>query len=307
MKVSEKYIKEWNETILEAKKMLEAKEFGKYNDLMNKANLISEEYKKDDELTYSCTNFGLANHIFEEALPNLFKTNKKAVKEVITTIKEDKNLKTQFSLLKALEGYSNNLDVKDYINESFEMALKNIDKKSMRASNQKLATLIEKYEIKPSNAINEDIIKFYESCDYVLSHNKTLNNLSEHNSNVNYIVNYTEKNFNKVFENKANILDIVESFDKKYSKLLNEDEKSFVQEIMDFKTPQNEQKKEKLFNKFKNECIVTVDKLLSEASDDEKEGLVAIKEQILNKEFCVETVVTDLAKLLEIRDILLSE
>lgn len=307
MKISEKYINQWSETINEARKMLESKDFGRYNDLMTEANAISEKIKKDDDLTYKCSNFGLANHIFEEALPKLFKSNKRAVKEVISTIKEDRNLLTQFSLMQALRNYNNNLNINDYVNESFELASKNIDRKSLNESNRKFAKLIEKYEVKPSNAISDDVIKFYESCDYVLKNKKSLKNLNEHNINLKSITDYTEKNFNTIIENKTNVLDVVESFDRKYSKLLNEDEKSFVQEIMDFKAPQNEQKKEKLFNKFKNECIVTVDKLISEASDDEKDELNAIKEQIIGKEFCVETIVSDLAKLLEIRDILMSE
>ena len=76
---------------------------------------------------------------------------------------------------------------------------------------------------------------------------------------------------------------------------------------MDFKQGEKDEKKEKLFNRFKNECLNTINKLISEADSDEKEGLLAIKEQIEEKEYCAETLVKDMAKLLEIRDILMSE
>ena len=66
-------------------------------------------------------------------------------------------------------------------------------------------------------------------------------------------------------------------------------------------------KRENLYNKFKNECVNTINKLLEKASNDEKEGLLGIKEQLLNQQYCEETIVTDIAKLLEIRDVLLSE
>ena len=88
--------------------------------------------------------------------------------------------------------------------------------------------------------------------------------------------------------------------------MLNEEERDFVKEITDFKKNGNDEKKMKLFNKFKNECIVTIDKLISESNDDEKDGLIAIKNQITSKEYCSETLVKDMAKLLEIRDVLVS-
>ena len=75
---------------------------------------------------------------------------------------------------------------------------------------------------------------------------------------------------------------------------------------MDFKKNDNNEKKEKLFNRFKNECLNTINKLISESEGEEKEGLLAIKEQIVDKEYCAETLVKDMAKLLEIRDILMS-
>ena len=77
---------------------------------------------------------------------------------------------------------------------------------------------------------------------------------------------------------------MVENFEKKYNSLLNEEEKNFVKEIMDFKQGEKDEKKEKLFNRFKNECLNTINKLISEADSDEKEGLLAIKEQIEEKE-----------------------
>jgi hypothetical protein len=76
---------------------------------------------------------------------------------------------------------------------------------------------------------------------------------------------------------------------------------------MDFKQGEKNEKKEKLFNRFKNECLNTIDKLISESNNEEKEGLLAIKEQIEDKTYCAETLVKDMAKLLEIRDILMSE
>ena len=301
------FINEWSKVVSEAKVMLEEKNFEAYTSLMESANSIYESYKKDDSLRYRNTNFGASNHIFEDALPKLFKTNKKAVKEFVTTIKEDKNLMMEFNFYKALERYNTNLDAKDYVNESIALAMDKIDTRTLGESNMKLSRLIEKYDIKPSSMISEEKMKLYSDCDYILSHKKSLGNLNEHNEKVNSIIEYTKANYNSINESKVNLSSIVENFNKKYSTLLNEEEKSLVKDIMDFKNPQNEEKKSRLFNKFKNECLENIDKLLESASEDDKIGLNALKEEIGGKVFCSETLVNDLAKLLEIRDVLMSE
>ena len=48
---------------------------------------------------------------------------------------------------------------------------------------------------------------------------------------------------------------MIDEFKKKYDSLLNEEEKSFVKEIMDFKKSDENNKNKNIFNKFKNECL----------------------------------------------------
>lgn len=306
MDENNKYILQWRDLVLNAAKALEEKDFDLYDTLMRETNSVYDEYKRDTALTYECVNFGMANYIFENALPKLFKSNKKAVKEFINTIKEDNNLLKQFQFYKALEKYNKDMDSKSYVNEALEIVKNNINLKTINESNGKLAKLITKYGIKPSETIPSESMELFESCDFLFKNERKLTNLTKVNEYVNRVVSFTEKNYNSINEEKENILSLIENFEKKYASLLNEEEKSFVKEIMDFKKGENEEKKEKLFNRFKNECLTTINKMISEASSDEKEGLLAIKEQILDKEYCAETLVKDMAKLLEIRDILIS-
>lgn len=303
-----KYILQWRELVLKAAKALEEKNFDLYDTLMKEANIAYDEYKRDSALTYECTNFGMANYIFEDALPTLFKSNPKAVKEFISTIKEDKNLLYQFQFYKALEKYNKDINSKDYINEALEIVKNKINKKTINESNGKLAKIINAYNIKPIQRIPNENVELYESCDFLFKREKLLTNLREINENINKVVKFTEKYYDFTSEGDTkNLFSMVENFEKKYNSLLNEEEKNFVKEIMDFKQGEKDEKKEKLFNRFKNECLNTINKLISEADSDEKEGLLAIKEQIEEKEYCAETLVKDMAKLLEIRDILMSE
>lgn len=306
MDETNKYILNWRNIVLKAAEALNKKDFELYEMLMQKANDSYEEYKRDSALTYECKNFGMSNFIFEDALPKLFKTNKKAVKEFITTIKEDKNLLYQFQFYKALEKYNKQVKSSDYINEALNIVYDNIDIKNINESNKKLSDIIKKYNIKPNDFISEENLKLFESCDFLFKNKKKLTNLNYINENLNNVASYTEKNYNFISEEKNNVFEDITKFDEKYNKLLNEEEKDFVKEIMSFKNNDNDKKKEILFNKFKNECLNIINNLISESNDEDKYGLLEIKEQINNKQFCIDTLVKDMAKLLEIRDVLLN-
>lgn len=301
------YIEKWKEYVYEMKDALEQNDFSKYEQMKSMAEQEYEKYKEDTKMTYECTNFGMAKYVFEDKLPTLFKKNKKAVKEYINTIKEDKNLLAQFHFYKALDNYNCNIDSKDYVNESLKLVSDNINYKTINESNQKLYDIIKKYNIKASAVISDEDLKLYEDCNLVLTHKKKLINLTEITNKVEKIGEYIQNHKKVISEDKKNINTLIEDFDKKYSTLLNEEEKSFVQEIIDAKSGAVEFRQEKLFNDFKNECIKIVNNLLSESNEDTKENLLTIKENLLNKEFCKENLVKDIAKLMEIREVLLSD
>ena len=298
-----KYIVEWKDAFSKALTAMENKDFDLYEKLMEKANVAYENYKEDSRMTYECKNFGISNYIFESVLPSLFMTNKKAVKEFINTIKEDKNLLTQFQFYKTLDKYSHELDSNSYINESLSFVHNNINFKTIKESNLKLGSIIEKYGIKPTELIPDDKIKFFEDCDFLFKNKKKLTNLSEVNLRIKN-VSESIKNNTSINESKKDCMKLIEDFERRYNSLLNEDEKSFVKEIMDAKSGSNETKKANLFNKFKNECISIIDLMIKESSEDDKDGLNAIKSQITEKTYCSENLVSDIAKFLEIRDIL---
>ncbi len=306
MENTNKYILQWRDLMLNAAKALEGKRFEEYESLISQADQAYELYKQDSALTYECTNFGMSNHIIENALPSLFKKKPKAVKEIITLIKEDKNLHTQFNFFNALSKCKNTLDVTSFIKESLELMKKDLNVKTINESNKKLAHIITKYDIKPSKALTENELNFYSSCDFLFKHKRNLSNLVEINENLNIISDFTKQNLITETKEKNDFFSLIENFEKKYNNLLNEEEKSFVKEIMDWKKPNALQNKEKLFNNIKEDCLNLISHLSENASDDEVEGLNAIKEQLNNKVFCEETLVTDIARLLEIRDVLKS-
>lgn len=300
-----RFILQWKDYFLKAAEALENKNFDEYEDLMKKADDTYKLYREDSKLTYECTNFGIANYIFEDCLPSLFKTNKKLVKEFIDTIKNDKNLSFQFKFHNALKNIQEGTNKQTYINEALSLVKSHINLKTINESNEKIFTIIKENNIRPSKEIDENTLKYFTSCDYLIKNNPKLNNLNVLNENLNNVIEYCTTNHN-INKNQTDLFSLMETFEKKYQNVLNEEEQSLVKEIMAAKFTHANENKMKLFNKFKTECIETINTLLETADNDDKDGLEAIQEQLNNMMFCEDTLVSDIAKLLEIRDILKS-
>ena len=171
MNKENKYILEWRNNILDAAKALNENNFSMYDKLMNEVSNNYNSYKRDVALTYECTNFGISNYIFEDALPSLFKTNKKVIKEFVNTIKEDKNLLNQHKFYQALKNINEHTDIHTYINEALLLVKEGIDIKTLNESNDKLSKIIKENGIRPSSEINEDVLKYFESCDFLFKNN----------------------------------------------------------------------------------------------------------------------------------------
>ena len=263
-----------------------------------------ERYKEaaDFEDSTLDSKFATLNTTLESVMPKLMTKNKKALRECINLIKEDKNLMAQFKFCNALKKFNCDTDAKDYINESLNLVSKNINIKTLKESNQKLAKLLIKYSIKPSNDINESDLKFAKNCDYLLSHKKTLNNLTDFTNNLKEASDYIVEN-RKNNKERIDILSMAEQVEKKLNSL-NEAEQELVKDIMVAKTGVAESRRQNLFNKIKNECIEKINKMIDENTGSEKERLLNLKETILLKEYDKNNVVGDIAKLLEIGAVL---
>ena len=304
MKEYNKYVRKWQELSIKLNEAMQKDDFELADKLMSESVDTYKRYKEC--CSYPSSNksrtFGELNYMLESELTSMFKGNKDALRECTLLIKEDKNLRNAFRFVDSLRRYNCDGDSRKYVTESLELANNGMDKKTFRESVAKLANLLSKYEIGACK-LDEETLQYFKACDNVLCEKKTLSNLTEYTNNINKISSYIDshKSNNKEIENDINR--ISEEFEKKISNLT-EEEQSLVRDIIDFKDPIVEDKQQKLFNRFKNECLSVVNGLINEASVEEKDGLVSIKEQISNKTYNKDTIVEDIAKLLEIRDIL---
>ncbi len=271
-----------------------------------------EDSKHEKELMeeMNTTNFGVLNHIFENELPTLIKTNKKAVRNVIKTIKEDKNLITQFNFYNVIKEQYNGthadmISSKDALENLAKIVSEDIDLKTVKASNKKLRNIMVESGIKPSDFVDEESRKLYENGDVILTTKRNTNNMISLVESYNAVSNWMDAHKSDKINDGKNPDEMIREFEEKLKNNLNESEMSFVQQITDWRSPIAEQRKEKLFNKFKNECINKINDMLKE--DAENVELKGLSDQINEMSFNKETIVKDIAKLLEIRDILMDD
>lgn len=300
------HIQKWNEYTRKMADAMQAENVEEADRLKTLADKEYELYREDAKMTYECKNFGLANYVFENVLPSIFKTNKKLVNQFTNIIKEDKNLMGQFMFYTSLNNFNNDNAV-DFINEALSLVNDRVDYKTIKKSNEKLASLIKENHIINTEIINEDKLKFFENCDFLLTNKKKLSNLNSYTEKINEVAEYVKKNIKPLNENRVNVFNLIEAFDKKYDALLNEEEKSFVQEIADFKKKGDNSKKQSFFESLKKSCLDGINTMIESCSENEKQELLSIKEEINNKMFCEDTLIKDVAKLLELRDVLLEK
>lgn len=311
MKKSNKYTKEFSNYMSIMNEALKKGDFAVYEYAKQMLDETIDDCKEEKKLMneMKTVNFGKLNHIFEEALPTLLKTNKKAVKNVIKTIKEDKNLMGEFNFYNLIKKSKSNIiegiSCDEILKQIEETVNKAIDKSTIKESNKKLMNVMVKSGVVPLSKIDEESNKLYENGNKLLVNESKLTNLFDMQRSRKSISNYMESHMNDVIKESTNPEKLISDYENKLKENLTESEISFVQQITDFRTPIAEQRKEKLFNKLKNECIGKIDEMLKEDSDNSE--LKALKSQLEEQKFNKDSIVKDVAKLLEIRDILMDD
>jgi ribonuclease D len=308
-----RYKEEFSNYISIMKEALDRENFAAYNaakDMLDES--VGEcKHEKELESQLNTSNFGVLNHIFEERLPELFKANKKAVRDVIKLIKEDKNLSAQFDFYENIRNYkgkiSEMVDPVQFLSQFNAVVEKHnlIDKDTIIESNKKLRKVLKENNVVPTEFISEEAMNLYNAGHNLLTKKQTLKNVAMISESIDSVKNYMNKHKGDKVNESVDPHQLIADFENKLKETLTESEMAFVQEITDWRSPIAEQRKEKLFNKFKNECIDKINEMLSE--DTGNVELESLKKQIEEQKFNKESIVKDIAKLLEIRDILLDK
>lgn len=307
--MNKEYNKEFSNYINIMSEALKREDFKAYEYTKSMLDECIEECKENKALMneMKTSNFGVLNHIFESQLPTLLKANKKAVRDVVKAIREDVNLRSEFNFYNVIKNqYNSDLSSKigaeAMLNEIADVIINNINQDTVIDSNKKLRKIMEDNNVVPIDYVDDDSRKLYESGHILLTNKKKASNMIALMESQKSVCEYMENH--KVINDakKKDVGSLIEEFENKLKTNLNESEMSFVKQITDFKSPIAEQRKEKLFNKFKNECVEKLNKMLKE--DKGNESLKSLSKQIGEMKYNNESIVGDIAKLLEIRDIL---
>ena len=306
------YKEEFSNYINIMSEALEKGDFKAYEYVKDMLDEAIEENKHENELMeqMNTTNFGILNHIFENELPTLIKTNKKAVRNVIKTIKEDKNLMNQFNFYNVIkeqynERHAEMLTPEEALEKIAKIVCEDIDLKTVKASNKKLRNIMVESGIKPTEFVDEESRKLYENGNIILTTKRNTNSMIPLIESYDAVCKWMDAHKSDKREEGKNPDELIREFEEKLKNNLNESEMSFVQQITDWRSPIAEQRKEKLFNKFKNECINKINEMLKEDADNVE--LKGLSDQINEMHFDKNNIVKDIAKLLEIRDILMDD
>lgn len=301
-----KYIKQWQDATIQMNEAIQKNDFQMADKLMLESEKAYNRYKECTKLPAlnEKKSFGELHALLEQRLADLYLNDKEVMKECLNFIKKDKNLINEFKFIDALRNYGCEGNAREYVSESLELIASHIDRKTLNESNRKFAQFLAEKEI-GLETIDESAKAFYSSCDKILREEKKINNLTSYNNTLNEIANYIQEHKVVVKESKPSFKELCEKLDQKLN-LLSEEDRTLVQDIIDFKQPMVEQNQQKLFNSFKKECLTAINELKSkQPTQDELQSLELLESQILNKEYNKATIVQDFAKLLEIRDVLM--
>lgn len=302
----DKYTKELNEKTERCAKLLSEGKIEKADEIKAKIDSIYMKFRNEQvekKMYNESTNFGIANHIFDQKMPELFKKNRKAMKEFVQTVRSDKNLVAEAMFYKAMRDYDGSVESDKYVNECLDLATRRIDFNTVNESNRKIADVMKKYGIMSDGLISEERKQMYECCDYLLTNKKKLSNVVQMNERTKMVKNFLNENNNQKHDEKQPDVDRqLSDFEQKYGNTLSEYEHSIVRDITNESTSNG--RKRELFNMFKEETLDKINAVMTESDNDEKEKLRIVKEEIENITFNANTLKKDIVKLIEVKEIM---
>ena len=243
------------------KTLVELEEFRK---IVNEACDKRAEYIELCESAYDLTgkNFGYIKESFENLSPDLFKTRagKKLINKYTKTIKENKNLSALHSIYESVRKANANTDIEFFTN-TLSSSDFGVDKSSLVEDVKSLGMVLAEAYLYLGKDANDSLIE----------ENKNLYNAIEF-----------------IASNKVTAKNMAE-----YGNAI-----KLIKEDISTRSVLGE--KEQEFEDKKGACISNLKEAIEKASDDDKERLMNVMEQLSKKQYSQDTFDDDMQKLNEI-------
>ena len=301
MDYNNKYVKEWENAVLEMGKAINEGDFSKANVLKESVNEAFDKcgkydsfYKRDD------FTFGELNHLIRENYDEFFLHDKKLIKEYMNLLKEDKNLAKQYNAFSSMNGFNGEEDSRNFISEAISFAKEGINPKTMDESTEKIVEMLMKHEVLFENNISDEEKKFYENCDYMFRNRKNLTNLNESSKRVSDMAKFIDEH-KKTINEENNMAQVFERFINNMDNVLSEDDKKLIKTVISPNTSESE--KRDLYAQVVSECNDKLDGMMEGCDDETKERLTLLKEKIASRPFSEETFLKDITKVMKIKNL----
>lgn len=251
-------------------------------------------------------NFGTIYKVFESNTSNLFNNKKEngKIKKILKLIKENKVLKSEFDLYKALVYPESVTNAEEYVNEALSI-IPEFDKKQVVENNQKFIDLIREMKLDEMVELSDEDAELFEAIEYIMFNKKTLNNINDYVDAKTCITEHIEKNCmhqNINDENVDNVYDDgLKQISEKYNSVLNDDEKILVEKLSHINN------KEAYFDIAKLNALKVLNSQLNECDENNKEKLNRIIENINKKKYDTNSFISDAAEFREIKNMLVQE
>ena len=254
------------------------------------------------------SNFGNINNAFSEIMLESFinkdKNKKKIVDSFISTVNENKILKTQFSIYKNITDKceSNDLKIREYIKENINL-MSRFNISDIIKENVKLITSMGK----SNTHIDKDYThkQLHENINTLIlfNNNKNPNNVDKIVESFDHVFNYIKNNKPVVKEpviSEAVGVIAVDKFNDKYSSISN-DERAILKTLIE--SPAD---KEQTFKDVILETITLIDIKLNENVNEleTKDKLLKVKDKLFRLSFNEERFISDVAKIIDLKNTL---
>jgi hypothetical protein len=260
----------------------------------------------EESKTLNTNSFLFIKESFDNLSKNLFKTKegRKVINRYINEHKNNKDLQKMFFVYENITRANKNLNVDNLLSEMKKL-VGNINETKLNKGLERISNLLkEAYVIvgtESGNLISKHNNRVLdESVNYVVANSKKLDNLTQYSMCVNEIKKFINNNevIETVFENT--ILkpeDVIKEFNEKYSEeTLGKENYELFLEIKDAED------KGQVFEKYKNECLKTLDEAINSNQDQVTcNQLYEFKTRITRKEYNPETIGTDVANFIELQ------
>lgn len=255
--------------------------------------------------------FGYIKEAFEGISPMLFKTTngKKIINRYAKTIRNTHNLSALHKIYENIRKAGSNMDLDFFVNNIANTEW-GINSDTLNEDVKKIGRILsEGYLLIGKDAAsylpNENKV-LSAAVEYIAENKKSKNNIAEYSNAVkiikeNITTNNGVKNLFETTNSETYSEDLLREFNEKYSNLLNIDEISILREIS------TSEDREAVFNRYKNACAEKISeaKCVFENKGDKESSnrLSMVLEQISSKNFSLDTVGTDICKLIELSNI----